>query len=133
MMVLLDPAIRVTLLLVLTWVIAAAVERSGTSPATRHWVWIGGFAALAALPACSWLLPPLLVPVLPAEAPLAGAVPISAYGGPSAPTIDATGLLWTIYFAIAGVLLGRILLGRILLERAWNRAAPLDEPWSKRL
>jgi len=70
-----DLALRSSALLACAWLAAAAVRLRGGSAATRHAMWMLGFATIGALPLLAWLLPPIGLPILPPE-PVAQALPI---------------------------------------------------------
>src|SRR5215218_2048592 len=121
-----DVALRATLLLGVSWATASVLEKAGASAARRYAVWLSGFAALALLLPCMWLLPRLPVPILPAQVPfapqLAAGPPIA---GPLVATMDSISFLELIYLAIGVLLLGRIAVATLMIERLWRRAAPL--------
>ena len=116
-------AVRSSALLGAAWAAAAAVQAGRGSAATRHAVWMLGFATIATLPVLTSLLPPLPLPVLPAEflAPAPAVIQAEGHGSAiqAAATIDYAAL---VYFFVAAFLIGRLALGRMLLERMWRRA-----------
>ena len=122
-----EMAFRSSLLLGLAWLAAWIIQSRRGSAAMRHAVWMLGFATAASLPVLAWLLPPLKLAVLPAEAmtpalpvPATSSAPVEA--GPSASDAAAA-----VYLAVAVLLLARLVVGRARLEQMWRKAAPAED------
>jgi beta-lactamase regulating signal transducer with metallopeptidase domain len=121
-------AVRSSILLGCAWLAARLTGAVRGSAALRHAVWMLGFAAIASLPLLAKLLPPLLLPVLPAQpTALATAMPAAGAAMNRAAPVSA-GFEWLTlaYVAVLLLLIGRLAIGRILLERLWRKAQPAD-------
>lgn len=99
----LELALRATLLIGAAWAAAAMLRKAGASAATRHLVWLLGIAALLALPLLWWLAPPLRLPVLLAEAPVAAAAALPSPATGALPVTSGS-LEWDNAFVIAYML-----------------------------
>ena len=85
-----------------------------------------GFASIASLPVLTRLLPPLLLPLLPAQAAVVSA-PIGAVSlSPATATEVQFDWLGFAYFSVVLLLMARLVVGRIVLERLWQEAEPID-------
>ena len=121
-------ALRSTILLGGAWLTVVLIRARGGSAATRHGIWMLGLVMIAALPLLAWLLPPLRLPILPAE-PITPDLPLALPGARApapVPTSPAPDFAAIFYLAVAGLLLARLVLGRALLERLWSKGEPVD-------
>jgi beta-lactamase regulating signal transducer with metallopeptidase domain len=126
-------ALRATLLIGLVWAAAAMLRKAGASAAARHIVWLLGIAALLALPLCWWLTPPLELPVLRPEAPIAATAAL-APPAVSAPQMTAATPGWgnallVAYLLGAALVLLRFALCRRMVSSLWRDAEPADAAW----
>jgi beta-lactamase regulating signal transducer with metallopeptidase domain len=124
----LELALRATLLIFIVWAAAAMLRKAGASAAARHTIWLLGIAALLALPLFWWLAPPLELPVLRPEAPVAAmaALPPPAVAAPEM-TSGAPGwgnALLAAYLLGAALVLLRFALCRYLVSGLWRDAEP---------
>jgi beta-lactamase regulating signal transducer with metallopeptidase domain len=134
----LELALRATLLIGAAWAAAAMLRKAGASAATRHIAWLLGFAALLALPLFWWLTPPLQLPVLRPEAPIAAAaaLPPPAVAAPEMMS-GAPGWGWgwgaallIAYLVGAAAMLLRFALCRRMVSGLWRDAEPArDGAW----
>jgi len=123
-------ALRSSVLLAAAWLAAAIVQARRGSPATRHAIWMLGFATIASLPLLSRILPPMAIAVLPAQ-PVAPAAQLpAAYPLPVqvTPTASSSDIVMLLYAAVAIVLIARLVMGRVLLERIWRHAVKAHDP-----
>lgn len=118
--VLLDMAIKGSLILALTGAVAAVMRKA--SAAARHLVWSTGTIAVVTLPALSALLPGWALPVMPPES--APALVDARVGEPAAggPVVWWVGL-WA---AGTALVLGIFLLGRARVMWLARDAVPLE-------
>jgi beta-lactamase regulating signal transducer with metallopeptidase domain len=130
----LELALRATLLIGIIWAAAAMLRKAGASAAARHTAWLLGIAALLALPLFWWLAPPLPLPVLRPEAPIAAiaALPPPAIAAPEM-TSAAPGwgnALLAAYLLGAALVLLRFALCRRMVSGLWRDAEPArDAAW----
>lgn len=119
-------AFRTSILLGAAWLAASLTRAARGSAAVRHGVWMLGFASIASLPVLARLLPPLFLPVLPAQAAVVSA-PIGAVSAsPASATEVHFDWLSFAYFSVLLLLMARLVVGRIVLERLWQKAEPID-------
>ena len=125
--------LRATLLIGVAWAAAAMLRKADASAATRHMVWLLGIAALLALPLFWWLAPPLRLPILGPEAPIAAAA--LPPPGNLSPATTPEGVGWSaalllVYALGAAVLLLRFAVCRRMVSRLWRDAEPArDAAW----
>ncbi|HEV7660128.1 MAG TPA: M56 family metallopeptidase [Allosphingosinicella sp.] len=130
----LELALRATLLIGAAWAAAAMLRKAGASAATRHMAWLLGFAALLALPLFWWLTPPLPLPVLRPEAPVAAAAALQS------PAIAAPDMMsgspgwgnWLLVAYLLGTIamLLRFAICRRMVSGLWRDAEPAtDAAW----
>lgn len=125
-------ALRATLLIFIAWAAAAMLRKAGASAAARHTIWLLGIAALLALPLFWWLAPPLELPVLRPEAPVAAmaALPPPAVAAPEM-TSGSPGwanALLAAYLLGAALTLLRFALCRYMVSGLWREAEPARDP-----
>jgi beta-lactamase regulating signal transducer with metallopeptidase domain len=126
-------ALRATLLIGAAWAAAAVLRKAGASAATRHMAWLLGIVALLALPLFWWVAPPLHLPILRPEAPIAAATlpPPNL----AAPPVTSGALGWSAAFLVAYMLgvaamLLRFAVCRHMVSRLWRDAEPArDAAW----
>ncbi|HEY0116823.1 MAG TPA: M56 family metallopeptidase [Allosphingosinicella sp.] len=113
--------IRSNLLLMLALLVVVGMRRSGAPAALRHLVWLAALIAVPALPALAALLPPLALPLLPAEPGISGSRPF----GQAQTEGPAQGLpLLAAYLLGAFLVLARLPAARWRLRQFWRAAAP---------
>lgn len=125
-------ALRATLLIGAAWAAAAMLRKAGASAATRHMAWLLGIVALLALPLFWWLAPPLRLPILHPEAPIAAtaALPPPTF---AAPPMASGSLDWSTAFLVAymigvAAMLLRFALCRHMVSLLWRDAEPARDP-----
>jgi beta-lactamase regulating signal transducer with metallopeptidase domain len=110
------------------------LRKAGASAAARHIVWLLGISALLALPLFWWLTPPLQLPVLRPEAPIAAAAAL-APPAIAAPDMTSGSPGWGIallaaYLLGAALVLLRFALCRRMVSGLWRDAEPArDAAW----
>ncbi len=139
-----DLLLRSSLLILLVWLAAAAVQRAGGSAAMRHTIWLLGLAGLVLVPLLAAVMPRMELPILPGDvvptappptlpaadlssAPMPSMPRDAAIGAPAA-TIGLGDLMQLLYLAVAAGLAGRLAIGHWLLARLWRQARPADAP-----
>ncbi len=124
MNLLIDSALRSTVILAVAWLVTLALRRSSAD--LRHRIWLAALGGVALLPLVEWIAPSILpqgriLANVPTLAVFAGAPAAAARSGAKIPWLAA------IWIAGAALVMLRLAVGLVRISKLTRRAFPLRD------
>jgi beta-lactamase regulating signal transducer with metallopeptidase domain len=125
-MMILVIGLKSSLIVVLAWMLACAMQKFGYSARARHRLWLATFASLVLLP-----LGGALLPTIELSAPMLSSVlaaPDLSQPGLHLPNTAMSAWVYSLYGTGVVLLLLHFMLARAALARIWQRARAFEAP-----